>query len=71
MNLVLDSIKLVADIANLQKLITEINDAIDRNADEEQWWRWPEFAHFFTTHPIALQSLGDNMTLSTPSTRPR
>ena len=57
MNLVLDSIKLRADIANLEILITELNDAIDRNTDEEQWWRWCGFAHFFKTYPLSMQSL--------------
>ena len=57
MNLVLDSIKLRADIANLEKLITELNDAIDRNTDAAQWWRWPEFAYFFKTYPTSMQSL--------------
>ena len=62
MNLVLDSIKLRADIANLEKLITEINDAIDRNADEEQWWRWCGFVHFFTTAPTRMQMLVNKLT---------
>ena len=56
-NLILDSIKLRALIANLEKLITELNDAIDRNTDAAQWWRWPDFAYFFSTYPQAMQSL--------------